>query len=88
MLKNISDYMESQGWSTSISSEYNGNGGNHSGTWLKCRWIIKCNITPPSTNIWNPSGTGFKQGDTINAFHQGTLIQKDPDAGGAFQNYF
>ena len=85
---NIKQYMESKGWSTSISSDHDGNGENYSGTWLKCRWIVTSTIRPKTTNFWNAFGTGFKQGDTINVFHAGNFIQKDSDAGFAFQNNF
>jgi hypothetical protein len=84
--KDIRQYMESKGWSTSISSDHNGNGGNHSGTWLKCRWVISLKIKPNTSSFWDPSGAGFKQGDTINVFHTGNFLQRD--SGGYWQNYF
>ena len=83
----IQNYMNSKGWPRDISSQNNSNNnGNYSGTWLKCRWIIKARIKRPGGSLFNLSGTGFKQGDTIKVNTSGYF--KKRDGGGAWQNNF
>jgi hypothetical protein len=85
----IDDYVKSKGWSTEVSGDNNGNENNRSynGTWFKSRWIINANISKRgSGGFFSSTGTGFKQGDTINMFHSGEM--RKGDTGRSWDNFF
>ena len=83
----IKSLMQQNGLTNSISEQNNvNNGKSYTGTWLKCRWVVKLQVKPRSSGFFNFGGTGFKQGDTIKVKHSGFF--KTRDGGGAWQNYF
>jgi hypothetical protein len=83
-VNDMKNYMNSNGLSYNLSSLLNGNGGNHSGTWVKCRWTIKATVKPKSSGFFQ--SPYFKQGDNIK-ISTGGFFGANSD-GGRFQNYF
>lgn len=83
-VNDIKNYMNANGLSYNLSSLLNGNGGNHSGTWVKCRWTIKATVKPRSSGIFQLPY--FTQGDDIE-ISTGGFFGANSD-GGHFQNYF
>ena len=83
----IRNLMQQNGLTTSISEQNKPNtNSNYTGTWLKCRWIVKLQVRPRSSGFFNFGGTGFKQGNTIKVKHSGFF--KTRDGGGVWQNFF
>lgn len=83
-VNDIKNYMNANGLSYNLSSLLNGNGGSHSGTWVKCRWTIKATVKPRSSGF--SQLPYFTQGDNIK-ISTGGFFGANSD-GGRFQNYF